>query len=172
MLNTPAARAVSKIFLEIMSVPGDLVPLPTQPWDERPDDLPLDVEECRTAIWRASGNITLAAQFLKCRPDRLRRFVNGKQRLINEVQEAKEQLVDAAEDVVRQALTSDDPARMDTMARFVLTNQGKERGWGNKPGGVSVTMSGGSMIIGWADGSTIQGSEPPKSDVEEAEVVS
>ena len=47
------------------SVPADLVALPTMPYSERPLELPLDTEECRTALWMVSGNVTEAAKLLK-----------------------------------------------------------------------------------------------------------
>jgi hypothetical protein len=55
-----------------MTEPTDLMPLPTMPYDERPMSLPLDVEECRTALWRVRGNVTEAAKLIKVHPNRLR----------------------------------------------------------------------------------------------------
>jgi hypothetical protein len=133
-------------------LPEDLAPLPTQPWDVRPAELPLDVEECRTAIWRNSGNITRAASLLKIHPARLRAFVKQHDRLRREVEEAAEQLIDKAEDVVAEAL--DDPDRADQMARFVLQTRGKSRGWGNsQPGNVNIQNTG-PIQISWQTGDT------------------
>src|SRR6476619_5108550 len=111
-----------------MDFPSDLIPLPTTPYSERPVSLPLDMEECRTALWLVRGNITEAAKLLKTTPLRLRQFVQKSPYLSAEMQEAKDQLVDIAEDVVYEALTDeDDKSRKDTMARFVLGSQGKPR---------------------------------------------
>lgn len=139
-------------------VPHDLVPLPTAPYSERPVELPLDVEECRTALWMTRGNISEAAKLIKVTALRLRQFVNKSPYLSAEIQEAKDQLVDKAEDVVYDALTDeDDKARRDVMARFVLGSQGKARGWGHASAGGSVNIrntAGGVIVVQWADGTS------------------
>jgi hypothetical protein len=138
-------------------MPTDLVALPTAPYSERPISLPLDVEECRTAIWIARGNITEAAKILKITPLRLRTFVGKSPYLSAEMQESLDQVVDIAERVVVDALEdTENPARQDTMARFVLGSQGKRRGWGSATNaGVNIKNSGnGTIVVQWADGST------------------
>ena len=116
------------------------------------------MEECRTSLWLVRGNITEAAKLLKITALRLRQFVNKSPYLLSEMQEAKDQLVDIAENVVYEALTDeDDKGRKDTMARFVLGSQGKQRGWGHavSAGGVNIRNSqGGTIVVQWADGST------------------
>lgn len=140
------------------ALPRDLIPLPTMPYDTRPDSLPLDIEECRTAIWRARGNITVAADILKITSHRLRGFVRKSPYLSAQLEEAKEQLKDIAEDVVYQALTDEeDKGRQDAMARFVLQGIGKDRGWGS--GGTKVQINnekGGTVVVGWQDGTMFQ----------------
>ena len=153
------------------SVPADLVALPTMPYSERPLELPLDTEECRTAIWMASGNITEAAKLLKITSIRLRNFVKKSPYLSAEMQEAADRLVDIAESNVLDALQdSNDPSRRDTMSRFVLGNIGKHRGWGSGSGaGVAIKNSAnGTIIVQWADGSTFGQSD---SKTIEGEVV-
>lgn len=138
-------------------MPSNLQPLPTMPYDERPVELPLDVEECRTAIWQCRGNISLAAQLMKVKPARLRRFVASSPRLVDEVKEAQEQLLDIAEDIAYEALTDeDDSGRRDQMARFVMSNLGKGRGYGTGGGNkVDVHLPKGRVKIEWADGSSL-----------------
>jgi len=139
------------------SIPSDLVALPTMPYSERPSDLPLNPEECRTALWMASGNVTEAAKLLKCTSIRLRNFVKKSAYLTAEMQEAADRLVDIAESNVLDALTDEqDPSRRDTMSRFVLTNIGKSKGWGSGNSvGVNVkNSSGGTIIVQWADGTS------------------
>lgn len=140
-----------------MSIPTDLVPLPTAPYDERPAYLPLDVQECRTAIWLTRGNVTKAAETLKVTSNRLRQFIKNSPFLSREVEEAREQLQDIAEDVVHEALTDEtDPGRRDTMARFVLTNLGTSRGYGSGKNGVNINIpKSGKVEISWADGSSV-----------------
>jgi hypothetical protein len=153
-------------------VPNDLVALPTMPYSERPVELPLDTEECRTAIWMAAGNISEAAKILKVTSIRLRNFVKKSPYLTAEMQEAADRLIDIAEANVRDALTDElDPSRRDTMSRFVLTNIGKHRGWGTtSSGGVTVKNSaGGTIVVQWADGSSFgdaANSEPELKEVQ------
>lgn len=137
-------------------LPADLIPLPTMPFDERPAALPLNIEECRTALWLCRGNISEAAKRLKTTPVRLRAFVKGSPRLSAEVEEARQQLVDIAEDVAYDALTDEaDPGRRDQMARFVMGNLGKDRGYGSGNSGVTLNLPKGRVQIQWADGSSL-----------------
>ena len=143
------------------SIPSDLVALPTMPYNERPPELPLDVEECRTALWMASGNVTEAAKLLKTTSIRLRAFIKKSPYLSSEMQEAADRIVDIAEANVLDALRDDqDPSRRDTMSRFVLTNIGKHRGWGTAAPNVNVKNSaGGTIVVQWADGTTFNEKE-------------
>jgi len=154
----------------VSDVPDDLVALPTMPYNERPMELPLDVEECRTALWMASGNVTEASKLLKVTSLRLRNFVRKSPYLTAEMQESADRVVDIAEANVIDALTDElDPSRRDTMSRFVLTNIGKHRGWGSgSSGGVTVkNTAGGTVIVQWQDGSTF-GSE---SQADEGDII-
>lgn len=153
-----------------MTLPLDLIPLPTQPWDERPLSLPLDVEECRTALWMAVGNVTEAAQILKVSSSRLRNFIRCSPRLTEECREAREQLADTAESVVRDALTDKtDPGRRDQMARFVLNSQlGRQRGFGAGTPNIKINNTG-PVIIGWADGTSFGGGEVQTQEPETIE---
>lgn len=149
------------------SLPSDLVPLPTAPWDERPAALPLDIEECRTALWLANGNISEAAGVLKVDPSRLRRFVNKSARLIDVMNEASEQLVDKAVRNIAEALDdADDPARRDSMSKFVASTLGKGRGFNTSMTVVNASkLPTGPLQFTWADGSDMKG------DVIEGEII-
>lgn len=143
-------------------IPADLVPLPTMPYEERPVGLPLDMEECRTALWRCRGNISLAARLIKVSSSRLRNYVAKSPRLTDEVREAQQQLVDVAEDIAYEALTDgDDPGRRDQMARFVMSNLGRDRGYGTGKAGVTINNPKGPVVIQWADGQSLSG---PQND--------
>ena len=148
-------------------IPDDLVALPTMPYVERPNELPLDTEECRTALWMTRGNVTEAAQVLKVTSKRLRTFIKNSHYLISEMQEATEQLLDIAEKNIYNALTDeDDASRRDTMSRYVLSNQGKARGWGTQGSSLSVkNAAGGTIVVQWADGTAIK-PEPKTIDGE------
>ena len=124
------------------------------PYNERPASLPLDVQECRTAIWRTRGNVSSAAELLKVDSGRLRKFIHGSAYLSQEVAEATERLKDRAVEVVAEALDDEeDKARRDQMARFVLTNLGRDRGYGQaaKQGGVNLKLPQGNFRITWED---------------------
>ena len=147
-------------------IPSDLVALPTMPYNERPTELPLDVEECRTAIWMASGNVSEAAKLLKTSSIRLRNFVKKSPYLSAELQESADRLVDIAESNVLDALTDElDPSRRDTMSRFVLTNIGKAKGWGSgATGSVNIKNSaGGTIVVQWADGTQLGSNEDDRT---------
>jgi hypothetical protein len=140
------------------ALPADLKALPTMPYSSRPLELPLDVEECRTALWIERGNITKAATRLKVDSARLRRFIKASRYLTEEQNEAREQLNDIAEDVVYDALTDEsDNSRRDAMAKFVLLGPGKDRGYGTGAPKVTVNNNkGGTVIVGWADGTQFE----------------
>lgn len=147
-------------------LPTDLVPLPTMPYDKRPDALPLDIEECRTAIWLERGNITLAADRLKVRSSRLRAFVKNSPRLQEECDEAREQLQDIAEDIAYEALTdAGDSGRRDSMARFVMGSLGKTRGFGQSGGNININGPKGPITIKWGDGTTLSAPGDDARDV-------
>jgi hypothetical protein len=132
------------------------------PYDERPASLPLDVEECRTALWKQRGNVTKAAEMLKVPSSRLRAFIKTSPFLSAEVKEAQQQLLDISEDIAYDALMDDeDKGRQDTMARFIMTNLGGDRGYGAAKGGVTINAPKGTINISWADGTSFQ---PEESD--------
>lgn len=150
-----------------MTIPSDLVPLSTFPWDVRPAELPLVVEEVRTALWRCRGNVSKAAELLKISSVRLRGFVDKSEYLQRERDEAKEQLLDQAEDNVYEALTDhQDPGRKDSMTRYVLSQLGQGRGYGTKTGGINIPVDGakGRLTITWDDGAPISGNDDTPGD--------
>lgn len=135
--------------------PSDLIPLPTMPYDTRPVELPLDIEECRTALWASRGNISEAALRLKITPLRLRKFVEKSPRLMEEQREAQDQLLDQSESQMADALADKaDAQRADNAAKFILTNLGARRGYGTKGSGIVLNPEGksGSVKITWGDG--------------------
>lgn len=143
------------------------------PYGERPLSLPLDIEECRTAIWRASGNITKAAELLKVPSRRLRKFIKDSEYLTGEVDEAAEQIVDKAEEVIVDALNdTEDKGRQDAAARVVLQSaRAKARGWGNGAGstaGAKVAVAG-DLIIQWGNGENINPLQVIEGEVVEDE---
>jgi hypothetical protein len=142
-----------------MDLPTDLVAIGTAPWDERPAELPLDVEEVRTALWMNRGNVSEAAKLLKVSSQRLRRFVDNNEYLKDQQNESREVLKDIAEENVYDALTdAADAGRRDSMSRFVLQTIGKDRGFGTGSSGINLKgPAKGRITITWDDGSEIVG---------------
>lgn len=128
-------------------LPDDLTTLPTMPYDERPESSPLDIEECRTALWLNKGNITDAAAMLKVRSSRLRSFVKASPYLQRETEEATERLKDKAMKVIAEGL--DDDNEKYTMARFVAKELGAV---GQKA--VKDNVPAGRVTFTWADGTS------------------
>ena len=59
----------------------EFAPLPFYPWDERPPTLPLDHDECATALHLSHGDIANAAELLKVPIIRLTRLLKSSPRL-------------------------------------------------------------------------------------------
>lgn len=137
------------------------------PWKERPEELPLDVEEVRTALWMESGNVTKAAATLRTTSLRLRNFIRRSPRLTEELNECQQQLVDIGIDNVYDALVdSEDKGRRDTMSRFVLQTLGKERGFGTSSAKIDLRLPKGKVSISWSDGTSISAGEDDAKVIE------
>jgi hypothetical protein len=59
----------------------EFVPLPWYNWDARPDTVPLDLDECATALYLANGDIKAAAARLKITVAQLNRCIRKWPRL-------------------------------------------------------------------------------------------
>ena len=62
--------------------PDEFFPLPYFSWLERPLSLPLDIEDCATAIYLSNGDIGAAAARLKVTPAQLNKVVRASPRLM------------------------------------------------------------------------------------------
>ena len=144
---TSGATHIQETF-GVSELPDNLTTLPTMPYAERPEELPLDIEECRTALWLCKGNITDAASMLKVRSSRLRAFVKASPYLQREVEEATERLKDKAMKVIAEGL--DDDNEKYTMARFVA----KELGAVGIKKVEKELPQGARVVFQWDDGST------------------
>lgn len=117
----------------------EIAPLP-QRLSDWPDDVPLDHEEVKSALWHARGNIKGAAQILRTPPARLGALVRHAPDLGEIRTQAAELVLDLAEAVVVEALEDEDPLRKDSTARFVLEKAGRQRGW-TKDGQTGLAMT-------------------------------
>jgi hypothetical protein len=102
-------------------LPDDLVALPKPTWNSFADNQPLSADEARTLLWLFAGDVGKAARYYKMSPQRLRAFVNNSSRIAAEFHEARERILDRAEEIFHEALFSDDPKRRDSAARYILT---------------------------------------------------
>jgi hypothetical protein len=102
-------------------LPDDLVSLPEPTWDLFPDDQPLSADEARSLLWLFAGDIGRATRYDRMPPERVRAFVMHSSRVAAELHEARERILDRAEEILLEALFSDDPKRRDSTARYILT---------------------------------------------------
>jgi hypothetical protein len=97
----------------------EFVQLPHYPWDERPLTLPLDSDECATAIHLAHGDLDGAASLLKTPIHRLTRLLRNSPRLQRVLDEALgHTLIRAASIPIR---TLYDPAATDRRLEWAST---------------------------------------------------
>jgi hypothetical protein len=102
-------------------LPDDLVAIPAPTWESYSDLDPLTADDARTLIWRFAGDVSRAARYYKIPPQRLRAFIRNSPRVADEYNEARERILDKAEEVLFEALFSEDPRRRDSAARYILT---------------------------------------------------
>jgi hypothetical protein len=73
--------------------PDEFLPLAFYPWDSRPETVPLDDDECATALFLSGGDINAAAALLKVMPARLKRAIRKSgqlQLLLSDLQPPRE----------------------------------------------------------------------------------
>jgi hypothetical protein len=109
--------------------------LPPDPHGYLPDDLvapyesahrlaneePLTARDVRSALWLSAGDTSKAAQRLGVPSARVRAFADKSEWIREELHEARERILDQAEEILYEALFSDDPKRRDSAARYILT---------------------------------------------------
>jgi hypothetical protein len=101
-------------------LPDDLVALAKPSWESFPDNQPISADEARTLLWLFAGNVSNAARYYKMPPQRLRAFIKNSSRIAAEFNEARERILDRAEEILLEALFSEDPKRRDSAARYIL----------------------------------------------------
>jgi len=120
------------------------------PW---PDDVPLDPVRCTEALWLAKGNVKQAARILGTDTARLGYLISKDETLQTERAKAADLVLDRAEGNVIKAL--DDDTHGLEVAKWVLTNGGRSRGWGQQastPLGLTFGASlpgSGAIAIRW-----------------------
>lgn len=104
---------------------------------EEPKNKPAQVPKQRfkQAIWQSFGNVSALAKLLEVNYTSLRCYLSDHPELAEEMKQAREVLVDQAEEYVLKCLndtTLDDKVKID-LAKFILKSQGKARGWNDSP---------------------------------------
>jgi hypothetical protein len=150
--------------------------LPAYPWDVRPDDHPLTVDEVCVALFQAEGDIRLAAARLKVGSLILRKFIERSSRARAVIRELNFLLADEAQRTLREALRDDDARRKDWAIRFILNSRNAQSlGW-SSTSDASDALSRPSVTINlpavsWADGTPLtppSAPSPPLIDVTSA----
>ena len=101
-------------------LPNDLV-APYESAHHLANEEPLTARDVRSALWLCAGNIRQASERLGVPVARVRAFVRNLPWVGEELDEARERILDRAEEVLFEALFSGDPRRRDSAARYILT---------------------------------------------------
>jgi hypothetical protein len=109
-------------------LPNDLV-APYESAHRLANEEPLTARDVRSALWLCAGNVRQAAQRLGVPFARMLAFADKSPWVREELCEARERILDRAEEILYEALFSDDPKRRDSAARYILTksNAGRSR---------------------------------------------
>ena len=103
--------------------------LPAYPWDQRPDDEPLTIEEVCAALVASEADVALAADRLKVGALILRKFIERSSRARAVIGRWLISLNDEAQTTC-QALRDSDARREDWAMRYILNSQNaKKLGW-------------------------------------------
>ena len=147
--------------------------LPAYPWDTRPDDHPLTVEEVCAALVESEGNVKLAADRLKVGALILRKFIERQRRARAVIVEMAAQLADEAQTTLHAALRDSDSRRQDWATRFILNSQNaKQLGWASTANADDASLHRGPLInltlpiVEWADGTRIGPREAAKAIID------
>lgn len=101
----------------------EFAPLPYFPWDERPPTLPLDSDECATAIHLAEGHLPRAAELLKVPLIRLTRLIKVSPRLQRVFEESAGLVVAKAFSKYIEALDAPDARRQEWGATKIMQSR-------------------------------------------------
>jgi hypothetical protein len=120
----------------------------------------LDLERVEEVLVSTRANVTASARILGVPTSDLRRLVILDPRLANAVLEAEERRLDRAEEILDEALASNDSRRRDAAASFVLRNQrrARSRGWGQTESldnAVGRPPAHANTVVTWGNGEVI-----------------
>jgi hypothetical protein len=147
--------------------------LPAYPWDTRPDDNPLTVDEVCAALCHSEGDLRVAAERLKVGTLILRKFIERSSRARAVIRELALLLADEAQSTLRAALRDPDARRQDWAVRYILNSKNAQAlGWSSaadaqdalRAPSISITLP----SVTWADGTPLtspQAGGPPLIDL-------
>ena len=136
--------------------------LPAYPWQQRPDDEPLTIEEVCEALVYAEADVAIAAERLKVGSLILRKFIERSTRARAVIREMVDRLNDEAQTTLREALRDPDSRRKDWAIRFIFNSQNaKKLGWASAASSDEAARVQGPLInltlplVQWEDGTKI-----------------
>ena len=146
----------------------EFIPLPFYPFTERPATLPLDPDECATAIHIAKGDISAAAALLKVPEFRLNRLVRRTPRLQHVLSEANELTTHrAASEYIRALDDPSDRRREWAASKIMASRAAADHPFAPAPTGsttasnVTINQDNKEITIHWGNAPT---TTPPEID--------
>jgi hypothetical protein len=134
---------------------GEFLPLPYYAWEQRPDTVPLDYDECATALHISDGDMVIAARLLKAPLYRLQRFLKHSPRLQLVQEESLEQVRRRAEHEVISGLDAADDRRREWAASKILGSRlGQSSALAPAPAAstsTSVSISAREVVYTWRE---------------------
>ena len=117
----------------------------------------ISIELAKRVLAQSWGNVARAAEELGVPTRDFRFLVRTTPELTAVAYEAGELFCDKAEDILRDALESENEARRDVASRFVLGGRGLQRGWA-RPTGPALTVEhpAGQITLKWRDGAEFE----------------
>jgi hypothetical protein len=136
----------------------------------------LDFDRVRKALFKADGNVTVAAKALKVKSADLRRLAWRHPKLIMDALERVHREIDKAEAKLREALDGDHKDRALAAAFFILRHSAaaRERGWSRAGSGRDAwepPPPAATVLVQWAS-ETSGGYRPLAPNVPEARLAS
>lgn len=146
---------------------GEFLPLPYFPWDRRPSTIPLETEECATALFLSDGHIDPAAERLRVHPLRLIRAIRRSPRLTRLHAELAALLNDRVHREYARAFDSEDDRRREWAASKISNTKQFQDHPLAPNSNVSTSLPGPSaisrIVISWEEGPLIE--HRPNDDV-------
>jgi hypothetical protein len=156
------------VELHMNEMDEEFLPLPNYTWDQRPSIMPLDVEECATALYLVGGVLEDAAERLRIHPLRLVRFIARHKRLQRLHAELSALLHDKVHKEYRNAFDSEDDRRREWAASKVAQTRAFQEhplapnaNASSSSPGLALNGVPNRIVISWDDGPALPSPEAP-----------